>query len=269
MRIALGLEYDGSAFKGWQTQRAGVRAIQPEVEAALSRVADHPVSVQCAGRTDTGVHATFQVVHFDTSAVRTPRAWVLGCNVNLPPQIAVLWARVVPDDFNARFSARARSYDYVLSNRQTRPALWRGRVSWECRPLDVAAMIAAAPQLLGEHDFSSFRAQGCQAQHPIRTVHRLEVRVVPPCIVVRVEANAFLQHMVRNFVGTLLEVGLGRHPPAWVGEVLAARDRRLAGWTAPPDGLYLTGVRYEPHFGLPAPPDTWPVLAAYAGQAFD
>lgn len=269
MRIALGIEYDGSPFHGWQTQMAGVRAIQPEVEAALSRVAAHPVTVQCAGRTDTGVHATFQVVHFDTEAVRSRRSWVLGANVNLPPEVSVLWAQPVPPDFNARFSARARSYDYVLSNRATRPGLWRGRVSWECRPLDVAAMAEAAGYLLGEHDFSAFRAQGCQSKHPIRTVHRCEVRVVPPCIVVRVEANAFLQHMVRNFVGTLMEVGLGRRAPAWVGEVLAGRDRSLSGWTAPPDGLYLSGVRYEPHYGLPAPPDTCPVLAGYLGPAFD
>ena len=269
MRIALGIEYDGTDFCGWQTQAAGIRAVQPEVETALSRVAAHPVTVHCAGRTDTGVHATYQVVHFETSAARNARSWILGANANLPPDVGVLWALPVPDDFHARFSAHARSYDYVLSNRRTRPALWRGKVSWECRALDVAAMAEAARHLLGEHDFSAFRAQGCQAKHPIRTLHRLEVVAMPPCIVFRVEANAFLQHMVRNFVGTLLEVGRGRQPPSWVAEVLAGRDRRLAGMTAPPDGLYLSGVRYAPHYGLPPPPTQCPLLASYDGPAFD
>lgn len=269
MRIALGIEYDGTDFCGWQTQAAGIRAVQSEVEAALGHVADHPVTVHCAGRTDTGVHATYQVVHFETSALRNARSWILGANARLPPDVGVLWAVPVPDDFHARFSAHARSYDYVLSNRRTRPALWRGKVSWECRALDVPAMAAAARHLLGEHDFSAFRAQGCQAKHPIRTLHRLDVVQMPPCIVFRVEANAFLQHMVRNFVGTLLEVGRGRQPPEWVAEVLAARDRRLAGVTAPPDGLYLTGVRYAPVYGLPPPPTQCPHLTCYDGPAFD
>ena len=269
MRIALGIEYDGADFCGWQTQRSGVRAIQPLVEAALARVAAHRVTVHCAGRTDSGVHATYQVVHFETEAQRSARSWILGANANLPPDVALLWALPVPDDFHARFSAHARSYDYVLSNRRTRPGLWRGKVSWECRALDVPAMGEAAQYLLGEHDFTSFRAQGCQAKHPIRTLHRCDVVMVEPCIVFRVEANAFLQHMVRNVVGTLLEVGLGGQPPAWVGAVLAARDRRQAGVTAPPDGLYLTGVRYAEDYGLPQPPRTCPVLAGYAGPTFD
>jgi tRNA pseudouridine38-40 synthase len=269
MRIALGIEYDGTNFCGWQTQAAGIRAVQPAVEAALSRVAAHPVVVHCAGRTDTGVHATYQVIHFDTTATRNARSWILGANANLPHDVAVLWALPVPDDFHARFSAYARSYDYVLSNRRTRPALWRGKVSWECRALDIAAMVSAARHLLGEHDFSSFRAQGCQAKHPIRTLHRLDVEVIEPCIVFRVEANAFLQHMVRNFVGTLLEVGRGRQAPAWVAAVLAARNRNLAGTTAPPDGLYLSGVRYAEKYGLPPPPRNCPVLAAYDGPAFE
>jgi len=269
MRIALGIEYDGSDFSGWQTQRAGIRAIQPLVEAALGRVAAHPVIVHCAGRTDSGVHATYQVVHFETTASRTVRSWILGANANLPPDVAVLWAMPVPDAFHARFSARSRSYDYVLSNRRTRPGLWRGKVSWECRALDVPAMRDAARHLLGEHDFSAFRAQGCQAKHPIRTLHRLDVVVMEPCVVFRVEANAFLQHMVRNFVGTLLEVGRGRQPAEWVAAVLKGRDRSVAGMTAPPDGLYLCGVRYAEEYGLPPPPRECPVLACYDGPAFD
>lgn len=269
MRIALGIEYDGTDFCGWQTQAAGIRAVQPQLEAALSRVANHPVIVHCAGRTDTGVHATYQVVHFESDAKRSARSWILGANANLPADVGVLWAMPVADDFHARFSAHARSYDYVLSNRRTRPALWRGKVSWECRALDIAAMAEAAQHLLGEHDFSAFRAQGCQAKHPIRTLHRLDVVEMSPCIVFRVEANAFLQHMVRNFVGTLLEVGRGQRPPAWVADVLAGRDRSRAGMTAPPDGLYLSGVRYADKYGLPAPPRTCPVLACYDGPAFE
>ena len=269
MRIALGIEYDGSNFSGWQRQPSGIRAIQPLVEAALTRVAAHRVNVQCAGRTDAGVHATYQVVHFESEAQRDARAWILGANANLPRDVSVLWALPVPDDFHARFSAYARSYDYLLSHRRTRPALWQGKLSWECRVLDVVAMAQAAQLLLGEHDFSSFRAQGCQAKHPIRTLHRLDLTTTEACIVFRVEANAFLQHMVRNIVGTLLEIGRGKRPVAWAGEVLAARDRRQAGATAPPDGLYLTGVRYADAYGLPAPSRNYPVLAGYAGPAFD
>ena len=269
MRIALGIEYDGSAFCGWQTQPAGIRAIQPMVEAALTRVAAHRVSVHCAGRTDAGVHATYQVVHFDTEAQRSARAWILGANANLPRDVSVLWAVPVPDDFHARFSARARSYDYLLSHRRTRPGLWHGKLSWECRTLNVAAMAEAAQSLLGEHDFTSFRAQGCQAKHPIRSLYRLDVVTIEPCIVFRVEANAFLQHMVRNLVGTLLQIGRGKRPTAWAAEVLAARDRRQAGVTASPDGLYLSGVRYAEEYRLPAPSRTFPVLAGYAGPTFD
>ncbi len=269
MRIALGIEYDGSDFSGWQSQPSGVRAIQPLVEAALTRVAAHPISVHCAGRTDAGVHATYQVIHFETQAQRSARAWILGANANLPRDVSVIWALPVPDNFHARFSARARSYDYLLSHRRTRPSLWHGKLSWECRPLNVEAMVEASRCLLGEHDFTSFRAQGCQAKHPIRTLYRLDVVTVEACLVFRVEANAFLQHMVRNLVGTLLEIGRGKRPAAWAGEVLAARDRRLAGVTAPPDGLYLTGVRYPEEYRLPALSRISPVLAGYAGPTFD
>ena len=268
MRIALGLEYDGAAYHGWQTQ-LGVRAIQPTVEAALTQVADHPVQVHCAGRTDTGVHALYQVVHFDTAAVRTMRSWILGANVNLPPDVAVLWARPVPDAFHARFSARSRAYDYVICNRRTRPGLWRDKVSWECRPLDAVAMAEAARHWLGEHDFSSFRAQGCQSRHPRRTVLRCDVRAADQFIVLQVEANAFLQHMVRNFAGVLMEIGRGQHKPQWAAEVLAQRDRTCAGITAPAQGLYLTAVRYAPEFELPPPPLASPAFACYTGPDFD
>ncbi|MGR8921296.1 MAG: tRNA pseudouridine(38-40) synthase TruA [Gammaproteobacteria bacterium] len=267
MRIALGVEYDGSRFHGWQRQR-DERTVQAELERALTRVADEPVDVVCAGRTDTGVHATGQVVHFDTGAHRSERSWVLGSNVNLPGDVAVVWARPVPDDFHARFSARSRTYVYLISTRQARPGLWSGRVSWECRPLELARMQAAATALVGEHDFSSFRAKGCQAHSPVRTIHRLELTERDGLITLTVEANAFLQHMVRNLAGVLMEIGRGRRVPAWAAEVLAARERERGGVTAPPSGLYLAAVRYAEEFGLPAAAGAAPALAAYAGAAF-
>ena len=269
MRIALGIEYDGSRFSGWQTQQAGVRAIQPLVETALAQVAAHPITLHCAGRTDTGVHAAYQVVHFETTTRRSLRSWVLGTNVNLPGDVGVLWARAVADDFHARFSAHSRAYAYVISNRRTRPALWRGKVTWECRPLDAQAMASAASHWLGEHDFTSFRAQACQSRSVIRMVTRCEVETADQFIILTVEANAFLQHMVRNFAGALLAIGLKRRPPEWAGELLRARDRSVGGITAPPDGLYLIAVRYADRFDLPA--STWarPMLSCYHGPAFD
>jgi tRNA pseudouridine38-40 synthase len=250
MRIALGIEYDGQAFAGWQTQ-LGVRTVQQLVEAAVSRVADEPVKVQCAGRTDAGVHATGQVLHFDTGAERSPRAWMLGSNAHLAADVAVTWAQAVEPDFHARFSATARRYCYVISNRAARPGLWSGRITWEPRRLDAARMAEAARFLLGEHDFTSFRAKGCQAKHPVRTLHRLDVLTQEDSIVLDVEANAFLQHMVRNLAGVLMEIGMGRREPVWAAEVLAARERALGGVTAPASGLYLTGVSYPARFGLP------------------
>lgn len=269
MRIALGIEYDGSAFSGWQTQQAGVRAIQPLVEAAVGAVADHPVLLHCAGRTDAGVHAAYQVVHFETSARRSQRSWVLGTNVRLPGDVGVLWAREVDEAFHARFSAYSRAYAYVISNRQTRPALWRGRVTWECRPLDADAMARAARHWLGEHDFSSFRAQGCQSKSPVRTVARCEIDAEGQWIVLNVEANAFLQHMIRNFAGVLMAIGRGERDPDWARELLLARDRKVGGVTAPPDGLYLTTVRYPASYDLPPPVWTRPMLPAFHGRAFD
>ncbi|MCB1745570.1 MAG: tRNA pseudouridine(38-40) synthase TruA [Gammaproteobacteria bacterium] len=267
MRIALGVEYDGAGFNGWQRQH-GVRTVQAELEAALARVANQPVAVTCAGRTDSGVHALYQVVHFDTPALRTARSWVLGANSNLPRDVAVLWAREVADDFHARFSARSRAYAYLICNRATRPGLWHGRVTWDYRPLDVERMAEAARHWLGEHDFSSFRAKGCQSRHPVRTVYRCEVERRDDVVVLRVEANAFLQHMVRNFAGVLTEIGCGARAPEWAAEVLSYRERERGGVTAPPDGLYLRAVSYPPGFDLPPPPRAVPLPVSYHGYSF-
>jgi tRNA pseudouridine38-40 synthase len=250
-RIALGIEYDGSAFRGWQTQPDAV-AVQPAVEAALSNVADHPVEVVAAGRTDAGVHAAMQVVHFDTTAQRTERSWTLGANANLPRQISVLWAREVPDAFHARYSAQARSYRYLILNRVPRPALDFDRVCWVRDPLDAQRMQTAANQLLGEHDFSSFRAAECQSRTPMRRMHEIKVERRGELLTLDVMANAFLQHMVRNIAGVLIAVGTGERPVEWVADVLAARDRRQGGVTAVPQGLYLVGVRYAAALQLPS-----------------
>ncbi|MGB0721070.1 MAG: tRNA pseudouridine(38-40) synthase TruA [Gammaproteobacteria bacterium] len=250
MRIALGVEYDGSCFHGWQVQE-GVPSVQGALEQALAVVNDAPVTLHCAGRTDAGVHALGQVAHFDTLADRSPRSWVLGANVNLPPGVSVNWAMPVDDDFHARFGGRRRAYRYVILNRWTRPGLLNSRVSWERNPLDVDAMREAAPSLLGEHDFSAFRAAACQARNPVRTVHRLELRRQGDFVVMDVEANAFLHHMVRNIAGSLMAVGKGDRRREWIAEVLASRDRRRAGVTAPPGGLYFMWVRYEQRFAIP------------------
>ena len=258
MRIAMGVEYDGTVFCGWQYQDH-CRSVQQAVEEALSQVADHPVRTVCAGRTDTGVHATAQVIHFDTEAVRPEHAWVMGGNVNLPRAVSLRWARVVDEDFHARYSAVARTYRYLILNRGQRPALLRRRVCWEHRPLDAERMQAAGELLLGEHDFSAFRAAGCQAKHPVRTIERLRVARHGELIRIDVTANAFLHHMVRNIAGTLIKVGRGERPVAWVGEVLAGRDRTAAGITAPPEGLYFVQVVYPERFGLPTAP-VWPLI---------
>ncbi len=250
MRIALGVEYDGSGFSGWQLQQ-GTRTVQGELEKALSKVADHPVRVHCAGRTDAGVHAAEQVVHFDTGAVRSSRSWIFGANANLPKDVAVLWATEVPDDFHARFSACRRSYRYVICNRPVRPTFLAWRTTWAYRPLDEARMHRAAQALVGEHDFSSYRAQGCQAKSPVRRIHRLEVSRRGELLFIDVEANAFLHHMVRNIAGVLMAIGSGERPESWAAEVLALRNRTLGGVTAPPSGLYLTAVGYPDTFDLP------------------
>lgn len=253
MRVALCLEYDGSAFRGWQSQASG-GTVQDALQAALSQLAGHPVNVVCAGRTDAGVHATAQVVHFDCSAERPLTAWVRGANALLPDSVAVRWAHPVPDTFHARFSARGRRYRYVLLNRPQRPALAQRRVGWYHGTLDLAAMQAASLSLLGEHDFSAFRAAECQAKSPIKTLREARVRRIGDYVLFDFEASAFLHHMVRNMVGSLVYVGKGRYPPSWIADLLAGRDRRVAAPTFAASGLYLSGVAYEDAWGLPPPP---------------
>ena len=252
-RVALGVQYDGAGFRGWQMQRTGVRTVQSVLEPALAQVANHPVRLVCAGRTDSGVHGVAQVAHFDTVAVRSDRAWVLGGNAHLPPDLSLNWACAAPDDFHARFSALARRYRYLILNQSQRSALWRQRATGYYRPLDADRMRQAGQALLGEHDFSAFRAAECQARHPIRTLLELTVQRRDNLIALEVEANAFLQHMVRNIVGVLLAIGVGDRPVEWAQEVLERRDRTQAGVTAPADGLYLLAVRYPERFNLPAP----------------
>ena len=251
VRIALGLEYDGSSFCGWQTQPAAC-AVQDVLEAALAGIASAPVKVASAGRTDAGVHATAQVVHFDTAAIRPESAWVRGVNALLPPTVAVRWAREVAPAFHARFSAHARRYRYVLLNRPQRPGLTNGRVGWFHVPLDMDSMQHAANHLIGEHDFSAFRSAECQAKTPVRTLTDLALRRVNNYAIFDLRANAFLHHMVRNIVGALVYVGSGRQPPEWIAEILHGRDRKLAAPTFAPDGLYLSGVEYEAQWGIPS-----------------
>ncbi|CAG0939046.1 tRNA pseudouridine synthase A [Gammaproteobacteria bacterium] len=251
-RLAIGLEYDGTPFCGWQRQQHA-RSIQAEVEAALSRVADAPIAVAAAGRTDAGVHALGQVAHFDTDALRGERAWLLGANSLLPPEIAVGWVRQVSGGFDARYSALARTYHYLILDQPARPALRHNRVMWVRSVLDVAAMRAATPALLGEHDFSAFRAAGCQARSPMRELQKLEVRRDGSLVVVECRANAFLHHMVRNIVGSLLRIGRGLAAPEWLAGVLAGRDRRAAGMTAAAAGLYLSQVHYPDELEVPRP----------------
>jgi tRNA pseudouridine38-40 synthase len=251
-RIAIGLEYDGSTYSGWQVQSAAP-SIQAVVERALSIVADEPIAAVCAGRTDAGVHALQQVVHFDTAASRPDRGWVLGANAHLPDDVAVQWAMRVPDHFHARYSARSRTYRYVILNRSARSALSRSRVAWVPRPLDAQAMQAAATSLLGEHDFSAFRAAECQARSPVRELTQLDVARSGDFVVLAVTANAFLHHMVRNLAGLLIDIGRGDAPPARARQVLESRDRRQGAATAPASGLYFAAVAYPPEFGLPQP----------------
>lgn len=250
-RIALGIEYKGARYRGWQRQESGVPSVQAALEKALSQVAAEPVSLMCAGRTDAGVHASGQVVHFDTRVERPLKAWIMGGNANLPPDISVTWAKVMPAEFHARFKAFARRYRYVIYNDPIRPAHLAEEVTWNHRPLDVASMREAAAHLVGTHDFTSFRAVQCQAKSPVKTVHHLEVIEHGRFIVIDVRANAFLHHMVRNFAGVLMTIGAGEREPGWVAEVLAARDRRAGGVTAHPYGLYLVQVEYPPEFELP------------------
>lgn len=254
MRIALGLEYCGTGFRGWQSQAQG-KTVQDALEFALQSIAGRKIGVVCAGRTDAGVHASQQVVHFDAPVERPLTAWVRGVNSHLPDGVAVRWAQPVSDEFHARFSARGRRYRYLLLNRPQRPGLWQGRVGWFHGALDLALMQDAAGRLLGEHDFSAFRAAECQAKTPIKTLSRAEVRQCGSMFVFDFEATAFLHHMVRNLVGTLVYIGKGAQPTGWVDELLLARDRKLAAPTFSPDGLYFRGPLYEPQWALPDPDD--------------
>jgi tRNA pseudouridine38-40 synthase len=251
MRVALGIEYDGTMFAGWQSQTHG-NTVQDVLERALSTVADSPVVTVCAGRTDAGVHALAQVVHFDTEVCRPDSAWVRGTNANLPSTVAVCWAMPVSEEFHARFSATARSYRYLMFNHPVRPALLDGKVGWYHAPLDVEAMCLAAAPLLGKHDFSAFRASQCQAKSPVRTLRKLDIVRQGDMIVFDLEANAFLHHMVRNLVGTLVYVGNGRRPVGWMQDVLESRDRAKAAPTFSAGGLYLVGVDYGSRWPLPS-----------------
>lgn len=254
MRIAIGIEYDGTEYNGWQRQKSG-DGIQEVVEEGLSRVAAGRVEVTCAGRTDTGVHAAGQVAHFDTSVQRSDRGWLLGANSNLPADINLTWVKPVADDFHARFSALSRTYRYVILNRLVRSSLYRHRAWWVHVPLDADRMHRAGQALLGEHDFSSFRAAGCQSSGPVRDITALAVRRRHDWVVLEITANAFLQHMVRNITGTLVAIGAGEAGEDWAREVLHGRDRKMAGVAAPPHGLTLMDVRYPPEFALPANPN--------------
>lgn len=256
MRYALGVEYDGGGFLGWQRLSkpgsADESTVQSVLESALSFVANAQVDTVCAGRTDAGVHAQCQVVHFDSDARRDPRGWMLGATSRLPDSVCVRWCQPVADDFHARFSARARRYRYAILNRAVRPALGRQYLSWERLPLDADAMHRAAQSLLGEHDFSAFRTVHCQAPHARRDLQAIIVRRTSEQVVIEVQANAFLHHMVRNIVGSLLLVGRGEQPENWIAQLLAGRDRTVAGPTAPPDGLVFVSPLYPPQWGLPA-----------------
>ena len=272
MRLALGVRYNGQAYQGWQSQLSG-RTVQDKLEAALSRFAARPVSTLCAGRTDAGVHGLMQVVHFDTDIERTPFSWVRGTNRYLPADIAIQWAHPVPDAFHCRASALARRYRYELAQSPVRPSLDAGRVGWSMRRLDGDAMRAAALLLLGQHDFSSFRASACQAKSPVKTLRRVAITqhdVSPDGERCRwqfdFEADAFQHHMIRNLMGCLVRIGQGDAPPEWMAEVLAARSRKVAAPTFAADGLYFVGPLYDAAWGLP-PEATWqPEAAPYDGS---
>lgn len=251
MRIALGIEYDGTAYNGWQRQKSGI-GVQALVEQALERVANEATEAVCAGRTDSGVHAEAQVVHFDSTASRSRRNWVLGVNSNLPADINTLWAEFVTEDFHARYSATSRTYRYLILNRPTRSALWRDRCWWIYRPLDESLMREAARHLHGEHDFSAFRAAGCQALTPKRRIFAITIDRYGAWILITVRANAFLQHMVRNIVGVLVAIGASDEQPEWAQRVLESRDRTRGGIAAPAQGLALIDVEYPDSAGLPA-----------------
>ena len=252
MRIAAMVEYDGSQYHGWQFQ-TGLRTIQQRIEEALSRVADETIQVVCAGRTDTGVHATGQIIHFDTQKQRTMRAWIHGANSYLPKDICIKWASEVPESFHARYSALSRGYRYIILNTPIRPALLRSNVTWQYHSLDYKLMHEAGQSLLGEQDFTSFRSVECQSNTPMRNIQSLKVERRNHWIIIDLSANAFLHHMVRNIAGVLMAVGSGKRPISWVAEVLAAKDRKMGAETAPPYGLFLAEVRYPDEYGIIKP----------------
>ena len=253
MRIALGIEYDGSRYFGWQRQKE-VDSVQAQLEKTLSKIADEPIQLQCAGRTDAGVHATGQVVHFDTNSTRPLTAWTLGVNANLPDDIAVRWVKEVDEEFHARFTATARRYRYIIYNDNLRPGIHRHGVSHYHGDIDEKLMHQSAQALLGEQDFTSFRAIQCQSNTPFRNIHHVNVSRHNKFIVVDIAANAFLHHMVRNIVGSLLEIGMGRQPIDWMKTLLELKDRNQAAPTAKAAGLYLVDVTYPQEIGLPKPP---------------
>ncbi len=249
MRIALGVEYDGSQYHGWQAQ-TGLHTIQQRIETALSKVADTDITVVCAGRTDTGVHATNQIIHFESTIERPMRSWIHGVNSFLPKDICVKWGKEMPENFHARYSAIFRRYHYVIYNSPIRPALLRSNVTWQYRQLDHRVMHASAQHLIGEHDFTSFRSVECQSNTPMRNISKLQVERSNDFIIIDITANAFLHHMVRNIAGVLISIGSGKKQANWVKEVLLAKDRRLGAETAPPYGLYLVGVGYPKEFAI-------------------
>ncbi len=254
-RIACRVEYNGAGFNGWQIQpHPGTRTVQQALETALGAVADHTVRVHCAGRTDTGVHGHCQIIHFDAPAARSPKAWVLGANGGLPEDVRVHWAVPVADTFHARFSALSRRYRYLIANASVRTPLFNRQLTWHRYPLDAQLMHAEAQALLGEQDFSAFRAASCQSNSPMRNVHSVQVARRGELVFIDIQANAFLHHMVRNIVGTLMAVGAGRQPPGWTAQVLQGRDRTRAADTAAPHGLYLVDVGYPVEYGLPSTP---------------
>lgn len=259
MRLAAGVEYDGSYFHGWQEQ-GDLATVQLEVERALSAVADEKIKVICAGRTDAGVHATQQIIHFDTTAERPLHSWLFGVNSNLPSTVSVRWLQPVSDDFHARFSAISRRYHYYIYNQRIRSALLWRYTTWQCLPLEVQLMQTAAQCLIGEHDFSSFRASQCQSHSPIRKIDFINLTRQGDIICLDIQANAFLQHMVRNIAGVLMSIGSGKKPASWIDEVLHAKARAQGGVTAQPNGLYLVEVGYPAEFNLPTENQIKPVL---------
>lgn len=250
MRFALGVEYDGSAFHGWQRQ-PGLRTVQGSIEAVLSKIANHDVNVSCAGRTDTGVHALNQVIHFDTRSERSQKTWIFGVNSQLPKDVCIRWVSLVNEDFHARFSAISRTYRYIICNNSIRPAVARGNVSWHYRRLNADLMQKASQCLIGEHDFSSFQASECQSKSPFRNITDISIKRQGDYILIDISANAFLHHMVRNIVGVLMQVGNEKKEVSWVAELLEAKDRTKAAETAPPYGLYLKHITYPEEFKLP------------------